>query len=65
MCTVTLLPLGDHLRVMTNRDELHTRPSAHPPFITRAGAALALMPVDPQGGGTWIAGTSAGLVFAI
>ena len=65
MCTVTLLPFADHLRVMANRDERHTRPAAHPPSITRAGGALALMPMDPQGGGTWIAGTSAGLVFAI
>ena len=65
MCTVTLLPLGDHLRVMANRDERHSRRSAHPPFITRAGGALALMPMDPQSGGTWIAGTSAGLVFAL
>ena len=65
MCTVTLLPMGDHLRVMANRDERHDRPVAHPPLISRAGGALALMPVDPQGGGTWIAATSAGLVFAL
>ncbi|MGE0363131.1 MAG: NRDE family protein [Vicinamibacterales bacterium] len=65
MCTVTLLPMGDHLRVMANRDERHDRPSAHPPLISRAGSALALMPVDPQSGGTWIAATSAGLVFAL
>ena len=65
MCTVTFLPMGDGLRVMANRDERHTRPSAHPPSIARAGGALALMPIDPQGGGTWIAGTSAGLVFAL
>ena len=65
MCTVTLLPMGDHLRVMANRDELHDRPVAHAPLITRAGGALALMPIDPRGGGTWIAATSAGLVFAL
>jgi hypothetical protein len=65
MCTVTLLPMGDRLRVMANRDERHARRAAHPPHIARAGAALALMPVDPQGGGTWIAATSAGLVFAL
>jgi hypothetical protein len=65
MCTVTLLPMGDHLRVMANRDERHDRPRAHPPLISRAGGALALMPIDPQGGGTWIAATSAGLVFAL
>jgi hypothetical protein len=65
MCTVSLLPTGDHLRVMANRDERHDRPVAHPPLISRAGGALALMPIDPQGGGTWIAATSAGLVFAL
>lgn len=65
MCTVTFLPMGDHLRVMANRDERHDRPAAHPPHISRAGGALALLPIDPQGGGTWIAATSSGLVFAL
>jgi hypothetical protein len=52
VCTITLLPMGDHLRVMANRDERHDRPLAHAPRITRASGALALMPLDPRGGGT-------------
>jgi hypothetical protein len=65
MCTVTLVPDGETLRVMANRDERHSRMAASPPRIVRAGRALALLPVDPQSGGTWIAATSAGLVFAL
>lgn len=65
MCTVSLVSAGGRLRAMCNRDERYTRPAAHPPLVTRAGAQLALLPLDPRGGGTWIAGTSAGLVFAV
>jgi hypothetical protein len=65
MCTVTLVSGRERLRVMCNRDERHERPAAHPPLIMRAGGSLAVLPIDPQGGGTWIAGNSAGLVFAL
>lgn len=65
MCTVTLVRTGDLLRLACNRDELRHRPYAHPPFITRAGTQHVLTPQDPQGGGTWIAANSAGLVFAL
>lgn len=65
MCTVSLVPAGSRLRLLCNRDERHTRPSARPPTVTRAGAHLALLPQDPLGGGTWIAANAAGLVFAL
>ncbi|MGE3470482.1 MAG: NRDE family protein [Vicinamibacterales bacterium] len=65
MCTVSFVAAGGRLRAMCNRDERYTRPAAHPPLVTRAGGLLALLPLDPCGGGTWIAGTSAGLVFAV
>jgi hypothetical protein len=65
MCTVTLVPHGGGLRVMANRDERHARLPASPPRIVRAGGALALLPLDLHRGGTWIAGTSSGLVFAL
>lgn len=65
MCTVSVVAAPDRLRVMVNRDERHMRPEAHPPTVMRTGAGLALLPLDPQGGGTWIAATSAGLVFAV
>jgi hypothetical protein len=65
MCTVSLVPAGERLRVMCNRDERHTRPAALPPVVTRSGGQLALLPLDPLGGGTWIAANAAGLVFAV
>jgi hypothetical protein len=75
MCTVTALPrslLSSDvspnrllLRVVCNRDELTTRAPALPPTLWPAGARRAVMPIDPCGGGTWIAANDAGLVFVL
>jgi hypothetical protein len=75
MCTVTVLPRAllacdapdDRLllRVACNRDELLTRAPALAPTLWAAGPRRALMPVDPQSGGTWIAANDAGLVFVL
>jgi hypothetical protein len=65
MCTVSLVATADRLRVMCNRDERHTRPEAGPPRARATSAGVALMPTDPQAGGTWIAATSTGLVMAL
>ena len=65
MCTVTIVASGSRCRLMCNRDERHDRADAHAPTITRASGQLAILPVDPPGGGTWIAATDAGLVFAL
>jgi hypothetical protein len=75
MCTVTALPqsrlMSDAsldpllLRVACNRDELLTRAPALPPTLWAAGARRALMPIDPESGGTWIAANDAGLVFVL
>ncbi len=77
MCTVTVLPEvllagrgdrhgeGVRWRLACNRDELTTRSAAWPPTITRIGSRLAIMPVDPDGGGTWIAVNDAGLACTL
>lgn len=65
MCTVTIVPAGDRLRLMCNRDERHDRAEAHPPLVARAGGQLALMPLDAPGAGTWCAVNASGLVFAL
>ena len=73
MCTVSLIrgPFvddgGDELRwrLVFNRDERRARADALPPGVHRYGAIRAVYPVDPEGRGTWIAATSAGLVFAL
>lgn len=58
MCTVSVIPLPDAggYRLVTNRDELRTRPPALPPrrHTPRPGVS-AVWPVDPDAGGTWVA----------
>jgi uncharacterized protein with NRDE domain len=75
VCTVSLLraPWTDDepddglpaFRLVANRDEQRSRPGALPPRRTRHEGLDVLAPVDPLGGGTWIAASSAGLVFVL
>lgn len=66
MCTAVVWPLtpetGDPAGYLLafNRDELLSRPEAEPP--KRRGHFLA--PIDPEGGGTWIAVNQHGLTVA-
>jgi hypothetical protein len=73
------MPAGDHeagdrgaseyepplWRVGFNRDERRTRPAALPPARHIYDERVTVHPIDPLGGGTWIAMSSAGLVFAL
>jgi len=52
-------------RVGFNRDERRTRPPALPPARHIYDDRAAVHPLDPLGGGTWIAASAAGLVFAL
>jgi hypothetical protein len=52
-------------RMACNRDERDERPAALPPRIAAFGGRLAILPTDPQGGGTWIAVNEAGLALAL
>lgn len=65
MCTLTLIPISTNgatnARLMFNRDEMRSRPLALPPRRLRAGTHEAVMPLDPQSGGTWIGANSAAL----
>jgi hypothetical protein len=78
MCTLSVLrrpmPVSDHeagdhepalWRVGFNRDERRTRPAALPPDRHIYDGRVTVHPIDPLGGGTWIAMSSAGLVFAL
>lgn len=77
MCTVTVLPKamlspsrsGDdglvRLRVACNRDELIARAPALPPVTRQIDDRLAVFPIDPDSGGTWIGANDAGLVCAL
>ena len=65
MCTVTLLRLGSGFRIICNRDEARSRPSALEPSIVEAGTQRAVWPTDPSGGGTWVGVNGAGLVATL
>jgi len=54
MCTLTYLPTELGFLFTSNRDEIISRmPARFPHFLHQASKQL-LMPLDPQGGGTWI-----------
>jgi hypothetical protein len=66
MCTLTAVPLpGNHLRLAFNRDERPTRTPALPPAVGRFEDRWAVLPTDPQSGGTWLAVNDAGLALAV
>jgi hypothetical protein len=66
MCTLTVVPLPDRrVRIAFNRDERPTRPPALPPARHTFGRRQAVLPTDPQSGGTWLAVNDAGLFLAV
>ncbi len=69
MCTLTLLPPSGSCvtRVVVNRDELVTRAEALPPARGGHpfGGRRALLPIDPESGGTWVGVNDAGVVLAL
>jgi hypothetical protein len=52
-------------RLACNRDERDERPAALPPRAGVFGERRAILPIDPQGGGTWIAVNDAGLAMTL
>lgn len=71
MCTLTLVPRRNRdsrvegFRLVFNRDEQLTRAPGTLPSIETHGEHQAILPRDPDSGGTWIAATDAGLAFAL
>lgn len=65
MCTVSIVPRDDGFRLLCNRDERLSRRPAVPPRWRTAGGVTAAYPVDPQGGGTWLAVSEQGLAVAL
>ena len=65
MCTVTVVPGREAVRLACNRDELRSRPAALPPRIRQFGPRLAILPIDPTSGGTWVAANDAGLALTL
>lgn len=65
MCTVTVIPWRGRVRLAANRDEQRSRPEALPPEVRSFGRRRAVLPIDPIGGGTWVAVNNAGLVLTL
>ncbi len=65
MCTISWFTSSDGYRVFFNRDEQITRPKAVPPQVLIENNISTIMPVDPQGGGTWCTVNEYGLTFAL
>jgi len=65
MCTVTVWPANDGLRVLFNRDESPGRASGQPPRIRAGERASYLAPLDPPSEGTWIAANERGFVACL
>ncbi|MFL0803152.1 MAG: NRDE family protein [Agarilytica sp.] len=65
MCTISWYISADGYRVFFNRDEQVTRPKAIPPQVLTENDISTIMPVDPQGGGTWCAVNEFGFTFAL
>lgn len=56
MCTLTIAPDGgDGFKLVSNRDESKERTSATLPQCFGIREQRVLMPLDPQGGGSWVA----------
>jgi hypothetical protein len=76
MCTVTAVPRSRLaspawatdpllLRLVCSRDESRSRAEALPPVLQTIDGHRALMPLDPDSGGSWIAVNEFGLVFTL
>lgn len=63
MCTLTYRLSADGYQVFFNRDEQKTRPQAIPPACDQQ--LKAIYPIDPTGGGTWIAVSQQGSTLAL
>jgi hypothetical protein len=63
MCTLTYLLKDNGYELFFNRDEQRSRLLAEPPKINEENDAI--YPIDPVGGGTWIAVSKQGRSFAL
>ena len=63
MCTLTYRLTTQGYQLFFNRDEQRTRPQAMPPAIDKT--LQSAYPIDPSGGGTWIAVHQSGISLAL
>ncbi len=69
MCTLSWLPRADEpgegYTLAMNRDELRTRAPASPPVLRELRGVPALLPIDGEAGGSWIAVNAFGHALAL
>lgn len=65
MCTVSWSLANQRLSLCFNRDERKSRPEALPPVVHEVGGIRVAAPIDPLGGGSWIAVNEKGFCFFI
>ncbi|MCC5856025.1 MAG: NRDE family protein [Idiomarina sp.] len=53
------------MHILVNRDEQRDRDHALPPTRVTNNTVQAMMPIDPEGGGSWVAANDHGFVFCI
>jgi len=63
MCTLTYRLTEQGYQLFFNRDEQRTRPQAIQPTVNTL--LNAIYPIDPSGGGTWIAAHQSGVSLAL
>ena len=65
MCTISWFVSSQGYSVFFNRDEAKVRPKARPPQILTLNGVSSIMPIDPQGEGTWCFANEYGLTVAL
>jgi len=65
MCTVSWLVENNDYHVFFNRDEQRSRSLAIPPQVINIEKTQALMPIDPDGNGSWISTNEFGLTLCL
>ncbi|OOE89301.1 NRDE family protein [Salinivibrio sharmensis] len=65
MCTLTWLTSEQGFELCFNRDEARGRSRAIPPNVYQIAGTSVLMPIDPDGMGTWIAANEHGLLVCL
>jgi hypothetical protein len=65
MCTVTAVSTRETIRLVCNRDELRSRPTALAPRTQQFGLRRAVLPLDTASGGTWVAVNDVGLAMIL
>ena len=65
MCTVSWARQPDGYHLLCNRDEKRTRGTAFAPRVVEMGGVRYVAPIDPDGGGTWLATNEYGVSLCL